>query len=47
MTPDQRRTAAGCLIVPAVLAFLLYALWPSRADRQHWREITADLRSEP
>lgn len=37
--------AWGCLIVPAAFAFLLWALWPSADDRQHWREITADLRA--
>lgn len=38
--------AWACLVVPAVLAFLLWALWPSAADNRHWREITADLRSD-
>lgn len=39
--------ALALLAAPAVIAFLIWVLWPSSAERQHWREITADLRSTP
>ena len=46
-SPEPPPSAAwGCLIVPLVLIFLAWVLWPSTEDRQHWREITADMRTD-
>ena len=38
------RDALWLLIVLAVVGFLVWSLWPSAAERAHWREITADMR---
>lgn len=43
MSNPNPHDAWWLLIVPAVLALILYGMWPTEPERQHWDEITADL----
>ena len=50
MADKQAEGLLGCIAVPLVVAFFLYAVWPSRQERQDWKntlgEIEANVRTQ-
>lgn len=46
MKSKEAEGLLGCIVVPAVVAFFLYALWPSQTERREWKETVAEIDAE-